>query len=584
MEFKIDSSNYHSHLKNDKLIVIDDDFIKNNNISPNALIKLEGIKNKDVMLYVKDIQQNELNVEVTDSSLYGIFFESATIKELKLLSLVISEYKEAKFKTFKTYFDNSNLKSIWMYDSKFFNGFLIRNESVVDSIRIHDSSIDHSFTHNDSISLKIEIESSVIDDLNFQKVDIHKKGITSTIDKINIFRTEVRDGFRIFDVEFKELHLHKTNVIESNELSDFKKDIFVSLPDKYKEVDKIEFTDCNINRRVIISLENLKEFYTHKSSFLSFRINFWRIISFKFINNTVLENIFWGFQNHLKTIDSFVFNNCQIKGEFYLSDTDFKETISIQGTSFKSYPSFFVHNTIYNTCEVNFEYSNLTNFVFQNIHFQNVSFDNIDIENVEFKNCEWESFSKPFYDRLKVQNENKENPNIEDLIKNKNIYSKLKSRFQKDNDHITSGKFYISEQEAKKAISLRNKSYFEHLLLSLHKNISSYGESVSKPIIIMFFMILASSVIYIFTGFNSGERTISYELTLDLNNTGQTIKDFMQSIIFSVKNVIPFSVGNNFFLNSSNIKLTQVIELIQKIFSLILFASFTESFVRYLKK
>ena len=279
MEFKIDSSNYHSHLKNDKLIVIDDDFIKNNNISPNALIKLEGIKNKDVMLYVKDIQQNELNVEVTDSSLYGIFFESATIKELKLLSLVISEYKEAKFKTFKTYFDNSNLKSIWMYDSKFFNGFLIRNESVVDSIRIHDSSIDHSFTHNDSISLKIEIESSVIDDLNFQKVDIHKKGITSTIDKINIFRTEVRDGFRIFDVEFKELHLHKTNVIESNELSDFKKDIFVSLPDKYKEVDKIEFTDCNINRRVIISLENLKEFYTHKSSFLSFRINFWRIIT-----------------------------------------------------------------------------------------------------------------------------------------------------------------------------------------------------------------------------------------------------------------------------------------------------------------
>ncbi|WP_291856646.1 hypothetical protein [Marinilabilia sp.] len=180
MEFKIDSSNYHSHLKNDKL-VIDKNFIKSNNISTNALIKLEGVKNKEVMLYVKDIQQNELNIEVKDSALYGIIFENVTIRELKLLYLEISEYKEAKFKPFKTYFDSSNLKSIWIYDSKFFNGFLIRNESVVDSVRIENSSIDHSFTHNDSISSKIEIESSFIDDLNYQKVDIQKKGIKSTI-------------------------------------------------------------------------------------------------------------------------------------------------------------------------------------------------------------------------------------------------------------------------------------------------------------------------------------------------------------------------------------------------------------------
>lgn len=584
MEFKIDSSNYQSHLKNDKLIVIDENFIKSNNISTNALIRLEGVKNKEVMLYVKDIQQNELNIEVKDSSLYGIFFENVTISELKLLYLEISEYKEAKFKSFKTYFDGSNLKSIWIYDSKFFNGFLIRNESVVDSIRIDNSSIDHSFTHNDSISSKIEIESSFIDDLNYQKVDIHKKGIKSTIEKINIFRTEVRDGFRISEVEFKELHLHKTNVIESTELSDFNKEVFISLPDNYKDVDKIEFTDCNINRRLIVSFDNLKEFYTYKSSFLSFRINFWSINSFKFINNTVLENIFWGFQNHFKTIDSFIFNNCQIKGEFYLSDTNFKEKLFIQGTSFNSYPSFFEHNNIYDTCEVNFEYSNLTNFVFQNINFQNVNFENIDIENAEFKNCEWESISKLFFYRLKVRNESKENLNNEDLIKIKNIYSKLKSRFQKNNDYINSGKFYISEQEAKKNISLSHKNYFEYLLLSFHKNISSYGESVSKPILIMLFVILISSVIYMFTGFNSGVRTINYELALDLNNSVQTIKDFLQSIILSVKNVVPFSLGNYFFLNSIDIKITQIIELFQKIISIILFASFTESFVRYLKK
>lgn len=583
MEFKIDNSNYRSFLKNDKLIVIDDNFINDNKIDANALILVEEIRNKDVMLYVKDIKMNDLNIEIKESNLYGIFFENANINDLKLLYLEVSEYKEAKFKTFKTYFDNSNIKSIWMHESKFFNGFLVRNESVVESIYINDSYIDHSFTHNESSSSKLTVESSTVDDLSIQNSDIHKKGIKSTIDIINIFRTEIKIGFGISKIEFKELHIHKTNILKSTELSDFKKDIFISLPEEY-DVEIIEFTECNIDRRVIITLNNLKELYSHDCSFLYFRINFWKIISFRFFNNTIFDSIFWGFQNHHKTIEKFAFSNCEVKGEFYLSDTNFKELLSIQGSSFSTNPSFFEHNTIFKTCKVDFEYSNLTNFVFQEVNFKYVSFKNIDIENAQFKDCEWELITKPFFNRYKVQNENKTDNKIEDLLINKSIYSKLKSSFQKNNDYINSGRFYISEQESKKAISLKNKNYFEYILLSIHRNISSYGESVSKPLLLLLILILIFAVIYPFTGFNSGNRLIEYNLVLNLDNIFQTIKDFFQSIIFSLKNVVPFSVGNKFFLNGFGIKTTEVLELIQKIFSLILLASFTESFVRYLKK
>ncbi|PKH50782.1 hypothetical protein CXF68_08825 [Tenacibaculum sp. Bg11-29] len=584
MEFKIDSSNYKSLLRDNKHILIDDTFIIDNNISEKALIIIQGIEDKDVMLYVKDIKLNDLEIEVKDSSLYGIFFEDATIKDLKLLCLDISEYKEAKFKTFKTYFDNSNLQSIWVHESKFFNGFLVRNESTIENIRINDSSIDHSFSHIDSISSKITIESSTVDDLNFENNDIHKKGIKSKIDNINVFRTEIRIGFKISKIEFKNLNLHKTNVLKSTELSNFKQDIFISLPDDFDEVDKIEFTECNIDRRITITLNNLKDFYSHDCSFFSFRINFWKIISFKFIKNTIIENIFWGFQNRLKTIEKFVFNNCDVKGQFYLSDTHFSNELFIQGTTFHSYPSFFDHNKIYDTCKVDFGYTNLTNFVFQDINFKNIGFKNLDIDNAKFKNCEWELVTKKFFNRFKVQDENKVNDKIENLLINKNIYSKLKASFQKNSDYINSGKFYISEQESKKEISLKNKNYFEYFLLSLHKNISSYGENVSKSLILLLFLILISASIYLFTGFNSGGRLVDYRFSLNLDNTTQTIKDFLQSIIFSIKNVVPFSVGTKFFLNGFDIKITQVIELIQKILSLILLASFTESFVRYLKK
>jgi uncharacterized protein YjbI with pentapeptide repeats len=584
MSFKIDSSNYKSLLRTDKQIVIDLAFIVENKIAANDLIKIEGIVNKEVILIVKGIKLNDLVIEVINSSLEGIYFEDATIKDLQLLNLDISDYKEAKFKTFKTNFDNSKIQSILMFETKIFNGFLVRNESKIDSIHIIDSSIDHSLSYIDSISSKITIESSTLYNLNFENIDFYKKGIKSVIDSIHIFRTEIRVGFNINGVELKELKVYKTNVLKSTALDDFKKDIFISFPEKYDEVERIEFNGCNIERKLIITLNNLKELYATNSNFEYFRINFWKIINFKFFDISIYGNIFLGYQNQLKTIEVFVFNNCEVQGEFYLSDTEFKEVVSIQGSSFNTKPSFFEKNTIHKSCKVDFEYSNLINFVFQDINFKYVNFENIDINNAQFKNCKWDIINEPFLQRYKVCNENINNDKIEDLLINKTIYSKLKSSFQKNNDYINSGRFYISEQESKRAISLKNKQYFEYFLLSIHKKISVYGESVSKPLLLMLCLSLIFATTYLFTGFNSGDRLIEYYLVLDFDNISQTINDLLKSIVFSIKNIVPFSVGNKFFLNGLGIPTTEVLELIQKIISLILLASFTESFVRYLKK
>ena len=411
-----------------------------------------GIHNKNVVLYAKDIEFPELNIEIKDSSLYGIFFENVTIKDLKLLSLEISEYKNAKFKSFKTYFDNSNIGSIWLHNSTFFNGFLLRNKSSVRTIRLNDCSIDYSFTYMDSKSAEITVESSILDDLNFENVDINKKGISVSIDKINIFRTEVKTGFRIWDVEFKELHFHRVNILRNEGLSDLKKDIHISVPERCQEVNKIDIRECNIEKRLSITLNNINEINSHDSNFLFLGISFWKILSFNCVKNLFQDGVSWGYQNQLKTIEKFVFENCEVRGRFYLSYTYFDKLLKIHGTSFNSYPSFFNSNTISDSCDVDFEYTNLKNFVFQNINFKNVSFKNIDIDNVEFQNFEWDSIDKCFFSRLKVKDENKSNSEIKNLIDNKNIYSKLISSFQKNNERADTSVIYVPAAFATDAI------------------------------------------------------------------------------------------------------------------------------------
>jgi hypothetical protein len=421
--------------------------------------------------------------------------------------------------------------------------------------------------------------------LCIEKRDYPNKNINTSVEKINVFRSDIKKAFRISNVRFNSLNFYKLNIFKTEGHSDFWEDIHISVPEDYNDVEKIEIIESTFNKNLIISLNDLIELKSLNCNFQDFRINYWKISNVNFVKNTIIGNINWGFKNQIKAIDEFRFNNCEVKGSFELSDTDITNEIQIKGTSFRTSPSFFESNNISEGCQIDFNYTNLKNFIFQKINFDNFKFENIDINNAEFKNCKWQSFDKYFMERFKVLDEDYAKNDLEKLRIVKNIYSKLKSNFQSTNDYINSGKFYISEQEIKRLISLKKRSFFEYFLLSLHKQISVYGESLAKPLLFIIIITLLTSITYLFSGFYSGERLVSYNFVFDSDNFGQTLLDWSQSLILSLKNIVPFSISDDFFLKTKGtLKLSQFIELIQKLINVILLASFTESFIRYLKK
>jgi len=583
MALKINNSNYQTFLQKEKFLIIDEDFLDKNKSIINDEIEILEIENKNIILHISNITSVNLKIEISKCAFYGMFLEKVILKDLKIQSLEISSINENQFKTFKTYIDESILDSIWAFDCSFYNGFLIRNNSNVKSVRFNECKIDYSLSFINSKASTLETESSKIDEINFSKIDYPPNQIETSIDNINIFRCDILKRLNIWEVKFKDLTIHKSKIHKSIGLSDFSENVHISVPNTYFESERIQISESTIEKRIFLHLVKLKEFVSYDSTFLSTQFNFLELENFTFENNQNQDYFYWGNQNYLKTISKFRLNGSTISGSFNLSNITLKEELQIKGSSFNSYPSFFKNNEFLEDCKIDFEFTNLTNFVFQKIDFKNVDFKKIDISNADFKDCNWENDF--YFKRLKVKDEKKIKLNLNELLEVKNIYSKLKSKFQQYNDYLSSGKFYISEQEMKMKISLKNRTYFEFILLSIHKRISVFGENLTKPIIWLFVLVFLSSIIYLFTGFYSGNNLVNYKLSLNLDNTNETINDWLKSLILSIKNIVPFSVGDNFFINTKeSLKLSQLFELFQKILSLILIASFTESFIRYLKK
>ena len=121
--------------------------------------------------------------------------------------------------------------------------------------------------------------------------------------------------------------------------------------------------------------------------------------------------------------------------------------------------------------------------------------------------------------------------------------------------------------------------------MGLHKEISSYGENFKKPLFVVFCSLILFSFLFIFTGFYVGDNLVKYEFSFEPSNTLNTLQDFGYSLIYSLKNILPFQVGLNFYLHSDkSLQLSQTLELIHKLINLILATSFTAAFVRYLRK
>lgn len=585
MEFIINIENYKQFIREDKYLIIDTEFIEKNSLETCRRLTINGIQDKELLLYVSNINVENTRIEINDCSFTAVSIENSTIDEVIFNTVEVSEEKNGKFALFKTFIDTSKLKYLWFYYCKLYNGLIVRKESEIESLSINETVIDRSFTFINSKCKTITVESSNVSEISIDRNDYPKKNGRTEVDSINIFRTEGLKNIKVWEVNFKNFHIHKVVLNKSAKLSEHNNEIYVKTPDKYKEIEEIKISESTISSNIIFVFDNAKHLKIFESNLGDVILNYWHIGDLLFSDSNFSESIYFGSSNQIKTIDKLLIENCTFDDVFNMSSIWFKEEAFFLGLVFNKYPSFFYHNAFKENCKTDFKYSNLQNLVFQKIDFSFFSFKQFDITNVEFRDCHWLSERKFFVSRNIVFDDKTDIDEVDEWIKIKDIYSKLKTSSEKSSDFINLEKFYISEQETKRKIHRRKSDWIEFLLMGFHKAISSYGVNFKKPLFFILCSIVCFAIVFIFTGFYVGDTLVKYEFSFDASNTIITFRDLGYSLIYSLKNILPFQVGLNFFLHSDkSLEISQTLELIHKIINLILATSFTGAFVRYLRK
>jgi uncharacterized protein YjbI with pentapeptide repeats len=585
MTFRINAENIQENLT-DNYIIIDSEFFKKHKLKAVSEIKIKDILDKTINVRITNVTNQKLSIKFENCSFGGFFLDNCTFDKLHFSNVEVSEHTDARIKPYNLYIDKTNLNSIWVSVCKFYQGFLIRNNSEIKYINVIDSLVENSLTIVNTKAETLQIESSQLEYLKIERSNFPNQNSVMEIEQINIFRTTINLGFEIWEVKFKKISISKIIVNKSTDISTHQQDIRISTPDDYTGIENIEIEESNLERNLVISIDSIQKFDIHKNTFDNFRINFWKISELNFSTNTIKNDFFLGFKKRKKNISKFNFSDNTFNNRFYISDIIFKDEFYLTSSTFNKYPSFIENCRFKQNCKTDFEFSNFNNLIFQDINFENVSFKNFDVTNSTFKNCQWKVEEHFFYNNFILFDDlENQSDKIEDLIQIKKVYSTLKTNFQDKNDFINASRFYISEQNIKRKITLINKSYLEYLILTIHKCLSVYGESITKIICVLFLSLIVFSNIYFFSGFKSGNTTINHALELDIENFKKSLKDFIKALILSIKNIVPFPLNNKFFINTDEkFSITQIFELIQKIFNFVILASFTETFVKYLKK
>jgi hypothetical protein len=585
MEFTINNDNYKQFVRKDKHLVIDTQFIEENSLQDSLKITIKDVKDKDLLLYFTKVNLPETRLEVNDCLFTAVSIEDSTIDEVIFNTVEVSEEKEGKFAPFKTFIDTSKLKYLWFYNCKLFNGLIVRKESNIESLSINYTNIDRSFTFINSKCKTITVESSIISEVSIDRNDDPKENGKTEVETINIFRTEGLKNIKIWEASFKNIHIHKVILNKTDILTDHNNEIYIRTPDDYNEVEEIKISESTIASKAILVFDNTKKLKIFKSNFGEVFLNYWHIDHLLFSDCNFSDSISFGRSNQIKTIDKLLIENCTFDDIFNMSSIWFKEEAFFRGLVFNKYPSFFYRNAIEENCKTDFKYSNLQNLVFQKIDFRFFLFREFDISNVEFRDCHWLPERKFFVSRNLVFDDKKDINAIDELLKVKDIYSKLKTSSAKSSDFINLGKFYISEQEIKRKIHRKKGDWVEFWLMGFHKAISTYGENFKKPLFFVLCSIICFAFIFLFTGFYVGDNLVKYEISFQASNTLGTIRDLGYSLIYSFKNILPFQVSLDFYLHSDKtLELSQTLELIHKTINLILATSFTAAFIRYLRK
>ncbi|WP_165768955.1 hypothetical protein, partial [Flavobacterium hydatis] len=368
MIFEINNNNINTNMTNSH-IVINPLFLQTNNLTGTIQIKIKDIHDKEIKIFVEDINNSELSIDIKECSFYGCYVSNSIFNSFDFLDVEISSHTEYKFKPYNLYFDNSKLQSIRATDCRFYKGFLIRSNSEITSTRISDSIIENSLSIVNSKGETLEVESSKLEYLNIDRLDYPKAGSITEIDNINLFRSNIKLGLKIWESKFKTISFYKMTVDGVGNLSEHLKNIFISAPKDYKDIEKIKIEESNFERDVIIDVDNIEMLDVYNNSFNNFKVVFWSIKEFTFETNIVAKSFLLGYQNYHKHIHKFNLSNNTFENDFYVSEIVFHNEFFITSSSFNKYPSFVESCYFKQNCKSDFEFSNFSNFIFQNINF-----------------------------------------------------------------------------------------------------------------------------------------------------------------------------------------------------------------------
>ncbi|UAY55687.1 hypothetical protein [Arachidicoccus terrestris] len=584
-QFIIDESNYIQFLQNGLSLIIDQAFISSNSLTVCPKLKIKNIQKKSLQLFISGNQLPHTELEITDCTYDKIVIENCAFKNVTFNSVEVSEPKEGAMQIYKTFIDSSNIKNLGFYYCTLYNGIIVRRGTETESLSIDNTLIDRNFTFLNSKSNSISVNASTISEIQIIRSDYPKEGETTEVETINIFRTEGLKNIRIWEVAFKEINIRKIVLNKTDKLTDHNNEIFITVPDGWKDVEEIKIGNAYIYSKIVIAIDKIKSLKVFDSNLNKVFFNYNEVKELALLDCKISDTIYFGNISSIKMVDKILIENCIFEDTFNMSLNFLKKELKLIGLIFNKYPSFFNRNLLHKNCKTDFNYSNLRNLIFQRINFENFSFKNFDISNAEFKDCTWQSDERKGIIKNTITDDNKEIKDTNQLIKIKNIYAKLKLSTEKSSDFLNSERFNISEQDIKRRIHKSRKHHVEYILMGFHKAISTYSENFKKPLFFILCAILIFALVFLFSGFYSGDRLVRYALSWQASNGIQTIKDFFNSIIFSTKNILPFQINKEFYLQSGeSLPLTQTLELIQRIINLILAACFTAAFVRYLRK
>ncbi len=584
--FRIGSSNYKSFIKI-KFFKIDKDFITDNKISPGDDILIEKISDDQCTFFIEEADLTSNKITVHTCIFKDFYVSESKFNELVLWNLTIGSKPAEGFVDFLIILGKSVIERLWIFNSTFNQGFLVRDSCEIKDFMISDSNLFYNFSIANSICGKITIESSKANYITIRDTPSIRDEvrISSKFDTVNIFRTEIIGGIEINEVEFNTIHFHKIRLKKSEKLKDYQNKIYIAYDLKQELINSIKITESEIEPLFIASFSGATEFIAEKNQFGDFRVNYSSIDKFSMIECNVSGYAYWGMFNHMKIIKEYLLINSEFEGEYHFNNTAIVNRIKMSGCKFSRYPSFFSNIGFAEGCKFDFSFTKLSNLIFDKIIFYEFLFKEVDISGVEFQNCVWVEEKSIFFTRNVVKDEKPTEMSVPELIKLKDIYAKLKTNFFNNSDYISNSRFLISEHEIKRKIARTQKSWIEYSVLSIHRSISSYGESFTQPIMLIIFLWLLLSFVYLFTGFTSGDETLQFVFVFDHNNLQNTITGLMKSSILSLKNIVPFPISTNFFVYSSKEQpITQTLELLQKIVNLILFASFTTALLKHINK